>query len=76
MKRITKQKQPTPASDPLREYTHPQSGFGPPSHYDISRRAYEIYLNKHSQRGQCAQNWLQAESELREEHVAQHNGRR
>lgn len=76
MKRIMKQKQSTPAPDPLREHTRPQSGFGPPSHYDISRRAYEIYLNKHSPQGQCTHHWLQAESELRKENMAQYNGRR
>ena len=31
---------------------------------DIAKRAYEIYLEKGCQGGQCEQNWKQAEQEL------------
>ncbi len=42
----------------------PQAGVILPSHNDISRRAYEIYVNKGFIKGQCKQNWHQAECEL------------
>jgi hypothetical protein len=32
---------------------------------DIAKRAYEIYLEKGCQQGQCEQNWKQAERELK-----------
>ena len=35
-----------------------------PAHDDIAKRAYEIYLDKDRQEGQCEQNWLQAEKDL------------
>ena len=50
----------------------PQSGpaMSPaPSHEDIARRAYEIYVKKGRQQGQCQQDWLQAERELRKQTV-------
>jgi hypothetical protein len=31
---------------------------------DIAKRAYEIYLEKGCQQGQCEENWKQAEQEL------------
>ncbi|MCC5875421.1 MAG: DUF2934 domain-containing protein [Candidatus Sumerlaeia bacterium] len=37
-----------------------------PSHEAIAGRACEIYLKGGSMRGQCEQNWRQAEKELRE----------
>ena len=36
-----------------------------PSHDEIARRAYDIYLKTGSKQGRCKQNWLQAENELR-----------
>ena len=35
-----------------------------PTLEDIAKRAYEIYLQKGCQPGQCEQNWKQAEQEL------------
>jgi hypothetical protein len=36
-----------------------------PTHKDIAKRAYEIYVEKNCQQGQSELNWLQAEQELR-----------
>ncbi|MFA7236046.1 MAG: DUF2934 domain-containing protein [Phycisphaeraceae bacterium] len=38
--------------------------FPAPLHADIARRAYDIYVNKGCQQGQCQQNWQQAEQDL------------
>ncbi len=38
-----------------------------PSHGDIARRAYDIYLKTGRQQGQCQQNWRQAEQALTNE---------
>ena len=35
------------------------------THKDISRRAYEIYVENGCKEGQSEQNWLQAEQELK-----------
>jgi hypothetical protein len=35
-----------------------------PTIEDIAKRAYEIYIEKGCQQGQCEQNWKQAEQEL------------
>jgi hypothetical protein len=35
------------------------------THDDIAKRAYDIYVQKGRQPGQCKQNWLQAERDLR-----------
>ena len=35
------------------------------THEDISRRAYEIYVENGCKEGQSEQNWLQAEQELK-----------
>jgi hypothetical protein len=35
------------------------------THEDISKRAYEIYVRNGCKEGQCEQNWLQAEQELK-----------
>jgi hypothetical protein len=53
------QKHATPPSAPARSPA--------PAHEQIARRAYEIYINKGSQKGQCQQNWHQAERELRKQ---------
>ncbi len=37
-----------------------------PSHEEISRRAYEIYLARGGEQGREAEDWFQAERELRE----------
>jgi hypothetical protein len=48
--------------------THPASApAARPAHAEIAKRAYEIYLKKGRQQGQCEQNWLQAEQELRKQ---------
>jgi len=38
-----------------------------PTHDDIARRAYEIYIKKGSRQGQCERNWQQAEKDLHSE---------
>jgi len=35
-----------------------------PTHDDIARRAYDIYLGNGCKQGHCKQNWRQAEQEL------------
>ena len=35
-----------------------------PTTEEIAKRAYEIYLEKGCQQGQCEENWKQAEQEL------------
>jgi hypothetical protein len=35
-----------------------------PTTDDIAKRAYEIYLEKGCQQGQCEENWKQAEQEM------------
>lgn len=36
-----------------------------PSHEDIAKRAYEVYLRSGSKNGRCDRNWRRAERELR-----------
>jgi hypothetical protein len=36
-----------------------------PTLEDIAKRAYEIYVEKGCQQGQCEENWKQAEQELK-----------
>ena len=36
-----------------------------PTHKDIAKRAYEIYVENGCKQGQTEQNWLQAEQELK-----------
>ena len=36
-----------------------------PTHKDISKRAYEIYVKNCCKQGQSEQNWLQAEREMK-----------
>ena len=36
-----------------------------PTHKDIAKRAYEIYVKNGCKEGQSEQNWLQAEQELK-----------
>ncbi len=38
---------------------------GEPSHDDIARRAYELYLNRGSEPGRDLDDWLRAESDLK-----------
>ena len=45
---------------------HPGHGvITMPTHDDIARRAYEIYVKNGRKQDLCKQNWLQAEQELR-----------
>ena len=41
-----------------------------PTHEDIAKRAYEIYINKGHRQGQSERYWLQAENDLRKERNA------
>lgn len=45
------------------------------SHEEIAERAYRIYSNKGRAKGQCQQNWHQAESELRKQQATAENSR-
>jgi hypothetical protein len=52
------------------KHASPQSGpsmVPAPSHGDIARRAYDIYLKTGCQQGQCQRNWQQAERDLQNE---------
>jgi hypothetical protein len=42
----------------------------PPTHNEIAKRAYEIYIKNGRRQGQCERNWKQAENELRNERKA------
>jgi len=45
---------------------HPGHGvITMPTHADIAKRAYDIYVKNGCKQGQCKQNWQQAEHELR-----------
>jgi hypothetical protein len=45
---------------------HPGHGvIATPTHDDIARRAYDIYVATGCSQGQCKQNWHQAENDLR-----------
>ena len=43
-----------------------------PSHNDIARRAFDIYVKKGRQQGQCRQDWQQAEQDMTKETRASH----
>lgn len=43
-----------------------------PTHDDIARRAYDIYVKAGRKQGQCKQNWQQAEQSLHEQGKAAH----
>ena len=45
-----------------------------PTHKDIAKRAYEIYVGKACRQGQSEQNWLQAEQELKNQENWLHAG--
>jgi hypothetical protein len=49
---------------------HGQTSSSMPTHDDIARRAYEIYIKNGRRQGQCERNWQQAENELRNERKA------
>jgi hypothetical protein len=66
-KYMTKSKA-TQMSDMQRAHKAPHPGQAAatmPTHKDISRRAYEIYVENGGKEGQSEQNWLQAEQELK-----------
>jgi hypothetical protein len=44
---------------------HPGPATVMPTHKDIARRAYEIYIENGRRQGQSEQYWLQAEQELK-----------
>ena len=56
------QKRAVPQSGPVKSPASPA-----PSHADIARRAYDIYVRKGRQPGQCEQNWRQSEQELQDQ---------
>jgi hypothetical protein len=45
---------------------HPGQGVkATPTHNDIAKRAYDIYVKSGCKQGHCKQNWHQAEHDLR-----------
>jgi len=46
-----------------------------PTHKDIAKRAYEIYVEKGCPQGQSEQNWLQAEQEMKNQQNWRQAGR-
>jgi hypothetical protein len=46
---------------------HPGPAVAEPTHDDIARRAYDIYVKTGCTEGQCTQNWQAAEQALREQ---------
>lgn len=54
----------TSAPQPIYEISRPRPiGANTPTHEDIARRAYQIYVEKGRPQGQSEQNWKQAERE-------------
>ena len=51
-------------AEPTRPHTEDTSANHAPSHEEISRRAYEIYLERDGFGGNELDDWLQAELEL------------
>ena len=67
------QSKTTPPSSREQTLTAPHQGAAAttgPTHAEIAKRAYEIYLKKGKHQGQCERNWLQAEQELRDHATA------
>jgi len=57
---------PANATQPACKMPKPATVVGcKATHDDIAQRAYQIYVKKGCASGQCEQNWLQAEQELR-----------
>jgi hypothetical protein len=46
------------------------AGTTRPTHAEIAKRAYEIYVKNGRRQGQCERNWLQAEQDLRKQGMA------
>ncbi len=44
-----------------------------PTHDDIARRAYEIYIASGQKNGHCTQNWHRAEQALRDQFQVNHS---
>jgi len=54
------------AAQQTHENMHPGHGvITMMTHGDIAKRAYDIYLKTGQRKGQCIQNWLKAEHDLR-----------
>jgi len=64
MKANKDQSEITRHSTSFMEDFFPQAGVFASSHANISRRAYEIYVEKGFIKDQCKHNWHQAECEL------------
>ena len=47
-----------------------------PTHKDIAKRAYEIYVERDRQQGQSEQDWLRAEQELKNQENWLHAGQK
>ena len=54
-------------AEPTRPHAEDTSANYAPSHEEIRRRAYEIYLERNGHGGNEMDDWLQAEAELRGE---------
>jgi hypothetical protein len=68
MNQYATRSQATQALTAEQAHSDPHPGHGvitPPTHDDIARRAYDIYVKSGRKQGQCKQNWQQAEHDLR-----------
>jgi hypothetical protein len=70
---VTQQLKATPLSAPQQIQDIPprrSSASSAPSHEEIARRAYEIYIEKGYPQDQSEQIWQQAEQEIRDRNMA------
>ena len=56
--------QPSPTIPPTYVGSCCHGPSGAPTHEEIARAAYDIYVEHGRTQGRCKQNWLQAEEEL------------
>lgn len=56
---------PAPQPQATAGGVEPRSATRVPSHEEIARRAYEIYLARGGEHGRSEEDWLQAERELK-----------
>ena len=67
MNTVTNKPKRLQVTDPQQAHDTPRPKSVPtakPTLEEIAKRAYEIYIEKGCQQGQCEQNWKQAEQEL------------
>lgn len=68
MNKYTTQSEATRILAAQQTHSDPHPGHGVlamPSHAEIAKRAYDIYLKSGAKPGHCTQNWQKAEHDLR-----------